>query len=110
VLFLPNDMPFVPVDLLLRLKARFKSGVTALFVTAGRLAGFPFLLGQEVLPVIEQRISSKQFSLQGLANAVNARVLRVTGRDAQQLFNVNTPGDWTVARQRWRKLRPTNSS
>ncbi len=96
-------MPFVSVDLLVKLKARFESGTTALFVKAGRLVSFPFLLSQGVLPVIEQRISRKQFSLQGLANAVNARVLRVAGRDLHQLFNVNTPSDWTVARQHWWK-------
>jgi molybdenum cofactor guanylyltransferase len=105
VLFLPNDMPFVSVNLLLKLKARFTSRMKALFVSAEGKAGFPFLLSREMLPLVERRISDQQFSLQALADEAGARFLRLTGGAAEQLFNVNTPADWIAARHRWRTLR-----
>jgi CTP:molybdopterin cytidylyltransferase MocA len=103
-------MPFVSADLLRRLKARFKPGIKAVFVAVNELAGFPFLLSRKVLPTLERQISDERYSLQELAKALNARILRLTPRDAQELLNVNTPADWAVARQRWRTSRRENWS
>jgi len=59
---------------------------------------------------LEKQISDERYSLQELAKALNARILRLAPRDAQELLNVNTPADWAVARQRWRTSRRENWS
>jgi CTP:molybdopterin cytidylyltransferase MocA len=109
-LFLSNDMPFVSADLLRRLKARFKRGVKSLFMADAEFVGFPFLLSRNVLPTVAKQISDERYSLQELARAVGARLVRVTPRYAADLFNINTPADWVVARQRWRRLRRKSRS
>jgi len=108
VLFLSNDMPFVSVNLLRRLTARFKPGVKSLFVTDAGFVGFPFLLSRSVLPAVARQIADERYSLQELAKALDAQVFRVTSRFAAELLNINTPADWAVARLHWRMLTRKN--
>ena len=63
--------------------------------------GFPFLLRRATLPVVEQRLAAKQYSLRKLARALRAQAVSLPRSQAHELFNINTPEDWKVARERW---------
>jgi len=100
-LFLACDMPFVSAGLLEELLACWKADPRPVFMALGRRAGFPFLVAVEVLPVVERQILKKQYSLQQLAQALTATLLRPTRERRRELFNVNTPADWQAACRRW---------
>ena len=55
--------------------------------------GFPFALRRETLPVVEEQIRRKIFSLQSLAAILSACELRASARQAMELFNINTEDD-----------------
>jgi molybdopterin-guanine dinucleotide biosynthesis protein A len=99
-LFLSCDMPFVTPALLRRL---IRSKSPAFAEHDGRV-GFPFILSVGNLEIVETEIRAARFSLQNLAVRLKARRLRVSGRDARQLFNVNTPADWREAQRRLAEL------
>jgi molybdopterin-guanine dinucleotide biosynthesis protein A len=101
-LFLACDMPFVSAGLLRQLLDVWARDQEPIFVTAGVSAGFPFLIPVKALRVVEAQISKKEFSLQKLAQALKSR-LHPAGEAEGELFNVNTPADWRLARQRFRK-------
>ena len=98
-LFLPCDMPFISPVLLTDLADRFGTKHHAVFATADGRAGFPFLLRAAALPVVEQQIRSQQFSIQSLAEVLNAKFFRVPKARAVELVNINTPADWENARR-----------
>jgi len=100
-LFLACDMPFVSAQWLAALLAAFHRKPRPMFTTIDRLAGFPLLLPRAVLPVVEARILQKKFSLQELARALRARLLRPPRARRAEFFNVNSPADWQAARRTW---------
>ena len=91
-LFLACDMPFVTAPLLRRL-LRTLGRRRAAFVAADGLAGFPFALRVECLPVVRREIDRQRYSLQSLALALRARLLPCLGKNRLQLLNLNTPAD-----------------
>ncbi len=100
--FLSCDMPFVSAGLLCRVLDQLTPTASAVFVQAGRAAGFPFVLRRAVLPSVERQIATEDFSIQSLARRLRAKQLRVPAAQAAELFNVNTPAEWAEARRRWR--------
>src|SRR5882672_9292240 len=98
-LFLPCDMPFITTALLTGLAGHPGAKQHAVFVSADGRAGFPFLLPAAVLPVVEQQIRSRQFSIHSLAEVLRAKFFRVPKWRALELVNINTPADWQEARR-----------
>jgi molybdopterin-guanine dinucleotide biosynthesis protein A len=105
ILFLSCDMPFVSPELLKRLVRRLKPRTAALFVEAGGQMGFPFLIRQVALSVVERQLAARRLSLRGLAKALGAGTFRLAGSRTHELFNINTPADLKIARERWRGLK-----
>jgi molybdenum cofactor guanylyltransferase len=98
VLFLACDMPFVPETLLsLLLKQSRKKAV---FASAGKRPGFPFVLHRPHLPTVEAQMACGEFSIAALCQAAGARVLHVRASSKESLMNLNTPEDWEMARRR----------
>jgi len=71
----------------------------AVFAAVDGTAGFPFLLRVAVLAVVEDQLREKRFSLQALARALQAKLIRLPRRRERELFNINTPDDWERARR-----------
>jgi molybdopterin-guanine dinucleotide biosynthesis protein A len=100
-LFLACDMPFVSAEWLAALLAVFHRKPRPLFTAIDRVAGFPLLLPRAVLPVVEAQILQRKFSLQELARALRARLIRPPRARRAECFNVNSPADWQTARRTW---------
>jgi len=99
VIFVACDMPFISPALLTSLADRPGAGQHAVFVTADGRTGFPFLLPAAALPVVEQQIRSRQFSIHSLAEVLRAKFFRVPKCRAMELLNINTPEEWENARR-----------
>ena len=109
-LFLSCDMPFVSASLLEMLLRNARHNQHPLFVAANGLVGFPLILFRNpALAVVESQLQRMEFSLQRLAQALHARIIRRTTRQALELFNVNTPDDLKKARALWRDWRPAKA-
>jgi molybdopterin-guanine dinucleotide biosynthesis protein A len=92
--FLACDMPFVPrewIDRLLRKK-------TPAFTEINEAVGFPFLLDESHLGVVEALMREKKFSVQGLAKTLGALRLSPPRRLLPAFANINTPEDWAKYR------------
>jgi len=100
-LFLASDMPFVSAEWLAALLAVFHRKPRPLFTAIDRVAGFPLLLPRTALPVVEAQILQRKFSLQELARALRARLIRPPRARRAEFFNVNSPADWQAARRTW---------
>ena len=100
-LFLACDMPFVSAEWLAALLAVFRQKPRPLFTAVNRVAGFPLLLPQAALPVVEAQMLKRTFSLQELARALRARLIRPPRARRAEFFNVNFPADWQTARRTW---------
>lgn len=98
VLFLACDMPFVSADLLRELDKQLSSRRRAVFSVLDGVAGFPFLLRRDALAFVEQQIARREFSLQKLATALEARLWKVPGRRRGELRNLNSPADLRAVR------------
>lgn len=94
LVFLSCDMPFVTPDLIRRIAERRGRGV---FAHTEEGAGFPFALDRACLPLVEQALAEKQFSLQALARHVCACELRLPSRRLSELQNLNTAEDFARA-------------
>lgn len=108
-IFLACDMPFVSAGLLQKLVQSLRQRRSAAFVSRNGLVGFPFALRRETLPVVEEQIRRKIFSLQSLAAILSARELRASARQAMELFNINTEDDWTRARSMYAEIHGPQS-
>jgi molybdenum cofactor guanylyltransferase len=105
VLFLACDMPFVSAGLLHELETRLSPKRQAIFAVLDGVAGFPFIVRRQALAVVEQQIARKEFSLQKLAAALDARLWTIPKRRQEELRNLNSPGDLRAVRSitgRWR--------
>ena len=96
-LFLACDMPLVSTALLTKLIRNLGAGRKAVFASAGGVPGFPFILRASALPVVEEQIRRRHFSLRALAEALQAKPMPVPRRSAKELANINTPLDWQAA-------------
>ena len=103
VLFLACDMPFITPELLKQVIRRFHTGRCSLFSCERDQVGFPFILPNEALPIVEENIRRRTFSLQSLAGRLEARRLRWPPGFSARLRNVNTPVEWKSARECWRR-------
>lgn len=99
VLFLACDMPLVTPELMRRTVRALTPGHRAVFSVSNQRPGFPFILRRDCLGTVEAQIAARQFSVHQLAAVLGARHLAVTGRQARQLFNINSPEDWNQARE-----------
>jgi len=109
-LFLACDMPFVSAGLMKRLLAAWRSSGRAAFLKGefrvsgsgfrvGGAAGFPLLLPVQALTLVEGQLQKREFSIQKLMKAVGARGLRVSRGREWELFNVNTPEEFEMAKR-----------
>ena len=101
ILFLPCDTPFVSLALLEKLVNSLKPDVAGVFVTTHKRVSFPFLLRRNNLSVVEKQLEKRRYSLQALAAALRAKKIRLSHGEEEDLFNINTPQEWKIARQRW---------
>ena len=104
-LFLACDMPFVSAALLGRLVRSLGQRRSPVFAVSDDGVGFPFLMPVGSLSVVEQQIKAGRYSIQALANALPAKLLRVPRQKAVELFNVNTEADWETARAMFNQRR-----
>ena len=93
------DMPFVSAGLLASLLETWKALQQPVFIVFQDKAGFPFLLPSQSLAKVESQIREKRFSLQRLAESLNASLLHPSPEHENQLFNINTSTDLEAARQ-----------
>jgi molybdopterin-guanine dinucleotide biosynthesis protein A len=96
ILFLACDMPLI-TPALLRSLLEAAGNSSAWFVTNKQRIGFPFLLTRSCLQIVERNLERGNLSLASLANALRAKLIRVPARHTCQLFNVNTPADFSRA-------------
>lgn len=99
LVFLSCDMPFVTAELIRAVGEREGRGV---FTETEEGAGFPFALDRTCLPLVEQAMVEKHFSLQALALRLRARKPRLPRRRQDELLNLNTPEDFARAQAAWR--------
>lgn len=95
LVFLPCDLPFISAGWIRRVG---QGRARAVFTQTTVGAGFPFALGRECAPVVNQQLVTGKFSLQQLARQLKAKRLRLPARRAVELLNLNTPEDWHRAR------------
>ncbi len=93
ILFLACDMPFVPASLVRRILRRLKPSGSACFTRHGQGVGFPLLLCAGALAQVERCLKVERFSLQGLAEELEAVVVSPTAAESIRLLNLNTPAD-----------------
>ncbi len=93
VLFLACDMPQISHTLLAQLLDRYRRDETSLFTWVDDMAGFPFLITRDALPIIEQLILEKAYSLQNLSLKTRARKFHPGSALKSELININTPDD-----------------
>ena len=106
ILFLACDMPNISGALLGKIIQRSKNGDESVFTWHKNMAGFPFLLNSDALPVIERLLAEKQFALQTLSERVRAKKFRPTRSFQSDLLNINTPDDWARLREVFAKMPP----
>jgi molybdopterin-guanine dinucleotide biosynthesis protein A len=94
ILFLACDMPFISSELI----GRFLKLKGPAFAHGAEGAGFPFLLPRTALSLVEKQLAVRRYSLQALAKRCRARKVRAP-KGTHELFNVNTPRDWKLARE-----------
>ncbi|HUD84550.1 MAG TPA: molybdenum cofactor guanylyltransferase [Candidatus Saccharimonadales bacterium] len=94
VLFLACDMPFITGELI----GRFLKLKGPAFAHGAEGAGFPFLLPRTALSLVEEQLAARRYSLHSLAKRCHARKVQGS-KGTHELFNVNTPQDWKLARE-----------
>lgn len=97
-LFLACDMPFVTSALLRLMSVRLGRGRLAVFSELDGLAGFPFVVRAGALEIVEQQIAAGRYSLQALADSLEAARYRVPKSRRPELRNINTPEELAALR------------
>jgi molybdenum cofactor guanylyltransferase len=106
LLFLSCDMPWVEAGWLRRLTTALRGKRQAVFTEQDGLAGFPFAIEAGCRAAVEEQLHRGSYSLQALADALQARRLRVPGGRAAEFRNINTPAELQAAREHLRQRRP----
>jgi molybdenum cofactor guanylyltransferase len=96
VLFLACDMPLIRPEVLHRLVKASSDGRKAAFAATLNGVGFPLLIPRACLAEVEQQRTSASYSLQKLADRLNARQVRMR---AEEAFNANSPEDLVKMRE-----------
>jgi len=99
VLFLSCDMPFVRPEIVRVLLRQARRTKEAVFVKSGGVVGFPFVIRRSALIVVLRRVVDQHLSLQGLAASLKSTYVRPLHRQANALFNINTPEELKLARR-----------
>jgi molybdenum cofactor guanylyltransferase len=102
ILFLSCDMPFITAGLLKRILGNLKPKTTAIFFEKGGELCFPFWLRNNTISTVQGQLARKEFSLRALAASLHSDTIRASVAEQNQLFNINTPAEWDLARRRWR--------
>lgn len=105
VLFLSNDMPFVPFSFLEEFVSRFGSEREARFTRVDERTGFPLLVRRNALTKVEQQRRDNVLALRELADRLDADMVKVSAKMADLFLNINTPEEWRRAESLWEKLR-----
>jgi molybdopterin-guanine dinucleotide biosynthesis protein A len=97
-------MPFITAEFLRWFLAKVAAEeVRPIFVQTRGRAGFPFLLPRESLPDVTRQIQLSRYSLQALAELLQAKLIRPSPTFLSQLRNVNTASEWKAAQRSWKK-------
>jgi molybdopterin-guanine dinucleotide biosynthesis protein A len=96
LLFLSCDMPCVRAELLKRLLSRLTARRDAVFVESEGWLGFPFAIRARARETVWLLQQEGRFSLQSVAEHLQAVRLRVGRACRDQLLNVNTPEAWNT--------------
>ncbi len=97
IIFLSCDTPFVSSEMLAGLWKCAAMENRALFFMHDSQVGFPFLIRRVDLEQTRMQIEQGRFSLQQLADALDASALLLPKNRQWQLFNINTPEELRVA-------------
>lgn len=103
VLFVGCDMPFLSGGMIDEFLVAATDGDGSIFTQHKRGAGFPFMVRQADLAVVERQIVRGVLSLQRLARRLQARSWQPPLDRESELFNINTPIDLAEARRRIRR-------
>ena len=101
ILFLSCDMPFISAGLLKALLNRVRQKMIAIFFETDEGVCFPFWLRNNTLSAVQEQLARHEFSLQALAARLDSNTIRASASQQDQLFNINTPADWDIARRLW---------
>jgi len=102
-LFMCCDMPFVTPGFYRLFLKQYSLTDAGLFVREGRSLGFPFIVRDTALEMVEEQLTKGDFSLQRLAQKIDAKRWKPPGTLQSCLFNINSQTEWRVAQQRWTK-------
>ncbi len=94
LLFLSCDMPCVRAELLKRLLSRLTARRDAVFAESEGWLGFPFAIRSRAREAVWRLHQEGRFSLQSVADQLQAARLHVGVASRDQLLNVNTPEAW----------------
>ena len=94
-----------PADMTTDLQPNQTYDAVVLFVKDNGRIGFPFLLRRAALAVVERQMTTRQFSLHQLARSLHAQTVTLPRCQTHELFNINTPKDWKIARKQWHSMR-----
>jgi iron complex transport system ATP-binding protein len=99
ILFLACDMPLVTPAFLGKIFSLYRRVPYPIFTMERGSAGFPFLLPRSALPVVEEQIEGKEFSLQKLCARLHAAKIEPTPEELRSLINVNRPEEYLHLKQ-----------
>lgn len=100
VLVIPADMPFLPRDLLQRLREAIDERSCAMTSSGGNLHPVCALWHVSALERIGSYLRTERRSLRGLAEAVGFVAVEWPGGPSDPFFNINSTGDLARAEQR----------
>lgn len=105
-LFLACDMPFLkPVHLERLLAHSRQSGVNAVFYSHQGRVQFPFILTRETESLIRSRVAVGDFSLQGVAKALDVVRMPIGNSESGSFMNLNTPEAFAKGIKKWARRK-----
>ena len=104
-LFLACDMPFVTSELLTEMVQTSLKRNQPLFARSNGQFGFPAIIPKLGLSAVLNLMNQQQFSIQSLASKLKAKPFLVPKTFHWELFNINSPNDWSMAQELWKKRK-----
>jgi len=108
-LFLSCDMPLLSHEFLLDLFENYQRTRRPLFTKESGMPGFPFILPAIAKRTIQRQLLTRQYSLQALAQRLDAATFGVPESFCWQCLNVNTPADYQKALRLWSQERRSDA-